>query len=197
MSSNYIILLIFYFIIIIHNHHYYCLVTTPKIIMIILFSLINQISQLKEDAVTSGMSEGAGLIISSPSSFIPTTDITTDSVLPVGTLTGQRSYLIMSQMNNLFWLPASIQLLVFVFSGFLHQIPFWRTRRKGQTAEHQNGGHHQTVWPFSVSNVRECWVFVGKQADVLNPSCCGAQVLLCRPHGVSGRVPDVSLDITD
>ncbi|KAI4890093.1 hypothetical protein NFI96_006601 [Prochilodus magdalenae] len=35
----------------------------------------------------SGISDGAVLIVPSPSSFIPTSDISTDSVLPVGTLT--------------------------------------------------------------------------------------------------------------
>lgn len=41
--------------------------------------------------MNSGMGDGAVLIVPSPSSFIPTSDITTDSVLPVGTLTGQGS----------------------------------------------------------------------------------------------------------
>ncbi|MCJ8743056.1 hypothetical protein PDJAM_G00089340 [Pangasius djambal] len=44
-------------------------------------------SKLKEEVVNSGIGDGAVLIVPSPSSFIPTSDITTDSVLPVGTLT--------------------------------------------------------------------------------------------------------------
>ncbi|KAF5897187.1 cyclin-D-binding Myb-like transcription factor 1, partial [Clarias magur] len=44
-------------------------------------------SNSKEEAVNSGIGEGAVLIVPSPSSFIPTSDITTDPVLPVGTLT--------------------------------------------------------------------------------------------------------------
>ncbi|XP_053365101.1 cyclin-D-binding Myb-like transcription factor 1 isoform X2 [Clarias gariepinus] len=41
----------------------------------------------KEEGVNSVIGEGAVLIVPSPNSFIPTSDITTDSVLPVGTLT--------------------------------------------------------------------------------------------------------------
>ncbi|KAM9467411.1 cyclin-D-binding Myb-like transcription factor 1 isoform 1-T1 [Clarias gariepinus] len=41
----------------------------------------------KEEEVNSVIGEGAVLIVPSPNSFIPTSDITTDSVLPVGTLT--------------------------------------------------------------------------------------------------------------
>ncbi|KAF7693880.1 cyclin-D-binding Myb-like transcription factor 1 isoform X2 [Silurus meridionalis] len=44
-------------------------------------------STLKEDVVSSGIGDSAVLIVPSPGSFIPTSDITTDSVLPVGTLT--------------------------------------------------------------------------------------------------------------
>ncbi|XP_036419710.1 cyclin-D-binding Myb-like transcription factor 1 isoform X1 [Colossoma macropomum] len=42
-------------------------------------------SKVKEG--NSGIGDGAVLIVPSPSSFIPSSDITTDSVLPVGTLT--------------------------------------------------------------------------------------------------------------
>ncbi|KAK3517823.1 hypothetical protein QTP70_018978, partial [Hemibagrus guttatus] len=44
-------------------------------------------SKLKDEAVNSGIGDGAVLTVPSPSSFIPTSDITTESVLPVGTLT--------------------------------------------------------------------------------------------------------------
>ncbi|XP_027007394.2 cyclin-D-binding Myb-like transcription factor 1 isoform X1 [Tachysurus fulvidraco] len=43
--------------------------------------------KLKEEAVNSGIVDSTVLIVPSPSSFIPTSDITTDAVLPVGTLT--------------------------------------------------------------------------------------------------------------
>ncbi|KAL0196263.1 hypothetical protein M9458_009835, partial [Cirrhinus mrigala] len=43
----------------------------------------------EETVESSGMGEGAVLMVPSPSSFIPTNeDISTDSVLPLGTLTG-------------------------------------------------------------------------------------------------------------
>ncbi|XP_016121080.1 cyclin-D-binding Myb-like transcription factor 1 [Sinocyclocheilus grahami] len=43
-----------------------------------------------ETVESSGMGEEAVLMVPSPSSFIPTNeDISTDSVLPLGTLTGQ------------------------------------------------------------------------------------------------------------
>ncbi|XP_026877092.2 cyclin-D-binding Myb-like transcription factor 1 isoform X1 [Electrophorus electricus] len=44
-------------------------------------------SKVKEEVENSGIAKGAVLIVPSPSSFIPSSDITSDSVLPLGTLT--------------------------------------------------------------------------------------------------------------
>lgn len=50
-------------------------------------AITDKTQESKEKQENSGISDGAVLIVPSPSSFIPTSDITTDSVLPVGTLT--------------------------------------------------------------------------------------------------------------
>lgn len=65
--------------------------------IIILFLIIITFSHQALDSIEkemdkSGIGQGAVLIVPSPS-FIPTSDITTESVLPLGTLTGQNLWL--------------------------------------------------------------------------------------------------------
>ncbi len=73
-----------------------------------------------ETVETSVLGEGAVLMV--PSSFIPANeDISTESVLPLGTLTGND----VNQLSS-----GSVSALTICFSI---QIPFYRTRKRDQT----------------------------------------------------------------
>uniref|UniRef100_A0A4W4EAG6 Cyclin-D-binding Myb-like transcription factor 1 n=1 Tax=Electrophorus electricus TaxID=8005 RepID=A0A4W4EAG6_ELEEL len=72
----------------------------------------------KEEVENSGIAKGAVLIVPSPSSFIPSSDITSDSVLPLGTLTGQSLQLLFNSLVS-----SSLRLTLRLFNSLFLRPP--------------------------------------------------------------------------